>query len=137
MDQPTPLNAIARQVLNHSLYEYSKGVRGLFLMTTERAALPALMARINHYQVASFIQPVTKSKINLYFGKSLLVEVCRQMITKPLSSLSAEEDFILGTLLGYDREQQCARYLQRLAPEANTHQESAATISATTGSQSR
>jgi hypothetical protein len=32
----------------------------------------------------------------------------------PLCQLSAEQDFMLGTLLGYDREQQCRRYLGKL-----------------------
>lgn len=114
MDQPACLNSIARNVLNHSLYEYSKGVRPLFMMTTERAELPALMRQIQSHQVACYVQPVNDSKINLFFGKPLLVEAVRRIITKPLFELSPEEDFILGTLLSYDREQQCERLLQRM-----------------------
>jgi hypothetical protein len=30
-----------------------------------------------------------------------------------LSNLTDEEDFILGTMLGYDRVKQCERYLKR------------------------
>ena len=30
-----------------------------------------------------------------------------------LSNLTDEEDFILGTMLGYDRVKQCERYLRR------------------------
>jgi len=30
-----------------------------------------------------------------------------------LSDLTDEEDFILGTMLGYDRVKQCERYLKR------------------------
>ena len=35
------------------------------------------------------------------------------IVTRPLNALTAEEDFMLGTLLGYDREQQCRRFLTR------------------------
>ena len=40
--------------------------------------------------------------------------MARRIAIRPVCQLSAEEDFILGTLLGYDREQQCRRYLGKL-----------------------
>jgi hypothetical protein len=49
--------------------------------------------------------------VNLFFGRTACVETVRTIATKPLSHLTPQEDFILGTLLGYDREQQCNRYL--------------------------
>jgi hypothetical protein len=39
--------------------------------------------------------------------------VARSFVTRPLNALTVEEDFMLGTLLGYDREQQCRRFLTR------------------------
>ena len=39
--------------------------------------------------------------------------VARALVIRPLNALTAEEDFMLGTMLGYDREQQCRRYLTR------------------------
>ena len=39
--------------------------------------------------------------------------MARAIVTRPLNALTAEEDFMLGTLLGYDREQQCRRFLTR------------------------
>ena len=44
-----------------------------------------------------------------------LVETVRRFVDKPLCELTPEEDFMLGALLGYDREQQCRRYLERTA----------------------
>mgnify|MGYP000851600869 len=37
----------------------------------------------------------------------------RHIITRPLNQLTAEEDFILGTMLGYDLCQQCKRYCNK------------------------
>ncbi|ACO79374.1 hypothetical protein AvCA_32120 [Azotobacter vinelandii CA] len=47
----------------------------------------------------------------------------RTIVTKPLHELTPEQDFILGTLLGYDREQQCLRFLTRAGKQ---HQDKAA-----------
>ena len=37
------------------------------------------------------------------------MEAMRHIITRPLNQLTAEEDFILGTMLGYDLCQQCKK----------------------------
>lgn len=132
MDQQASLNTISRQVLNHSLYEFSKGVRPLFMITAERADLTGLLRQVRSYQVAYYVHPVSDSKINLFFGKPLLVETARRIVNKPLFALTPEEDFILGTLLSYDREQQCERLLKRLA----ANQPSAAESASITGAQS-
>ncbi len=42
-----------------------------------------------------------------------LIDVIKQMKFTSLSNLTDEEDFILGTMLGYDRLKQCERYLKR------------------------
>ncbi len=41
------------------------------------------------------------------------MEAMRHIITRPLNQLTAEEDFILGTMLGYDLCQQCKRYCNK------------------------
>ncbi len=43
----------------------------------------------------------------------MCVDIIKQMNFDSLSDLTDEEDFILGTMLGYDRMNQCERYLKR------------------------
>jgi hypothetical protein len=50
---------------------------------------------------------------HLPFGNEVCIEVLKEMGTKELSALTDEEAFMLGIMLGYDRLQQCARYLKR------------------------
>jgi hypothetical protein len=65
------------------------------------------------------IQPVTQSKTNIFFGNRECVEVVRKFGNKKLNELTPEEDFVLGVMLGYDRLQQCQRYLQKKENEQN------------------
>jgi len=98
-------------LLQHHLYEIRKGVRQLVMLTLPSEEVPAVLARLNLDSIAYFLQPVSAAKANLFFGRGLWVETARRIVRKPLVQLSPEEDFILGTLLGYDREQQCQRFL--------------------------
>lgn len=41
------------------------------------------------------------------------MEAMRRLIIRPLNQLTAEEDFILGAMLGYDLCQQCKRYCDK------------------------
>ena len=55
--------------------------------------------------------PLGCSRVNLFFGNSLCVEVVRRIAKPNLTEWTEEEDFILGILLGYDKLQQCRRFL--------------------------
>ena len=59
------------------------------------------------------IQTVSQEKMNLFFGREECMEVIRKIVIRPLNQLSAEEDFILGAMLGYDICQQCVRFCSR------------------------
>lgn len=101
------------RILSHHIYEYEKGLRSLVLHT-----LPAMMEaqavqRLAHRGIAFHVEPVDASKINIFFGEPDCVQIVRQICRKPLQALTPEEDFILGTMLGYSRLVQCRRYLQR------------------------
>lgn len=101
-------------LLPHYLYELGKGVRQLFMLTMTPREAQAVQARLDRDGIAYYRQPVNELKVNLYFGNAQFVAVARRIAIRPVYQLSAEEDFILGTLLGYDREQQCRRYLGKL-----------------------
>ena len=59
------------------------------------------------------IDNVSEAKINVFFGNPRCIEVIRSFGSLKLSALTDEQDFILGTLLGYDTLVQCGRYIQR------------------------
>jgi hypothetical protein len=101
------------KVLVHHIYEYKKGLRHLVLHTLNASYKEEAIRKLSNQQISFFIQDVTASKINLFFGDTACVNVVREIACKRLNELSPEEDFILGTMLGYDRILQCERYLQQ------------------------
>ena len=100
-------------VLTHHIQEYKKGLRTLVLHTARASNRTAIEKRLNWAMIDYHIQEVNEKKINVFFGDSICIEVIKQMNFTSLSSLTDEEDFILGTMLGYDRVKQCERYLKR------------------------
>jgi hypothetical protein len=101
------------RLMHHNIYEYGRGVRGLFLMTVSRRELALALGKLDAHGIPRFVQEISPVKANLFFGRPAFVAVARSIVTRPLNALTAEEDFMLGTLLGYDREQQCRRFLTR------------------------
>ena len=104
---------MSMNVFLHHIYEFRKGLRNLVLYTGSAALRDTVEARLTREHIAYVIQNLDNYKINVYFGNPVCVDVVRSFKGKALSRLSAEEDFMLGTMLGYDRIQQCVRYLQR------------------------
>jgi len=101
------------RLFHHHIYEYSRGVRSLFLMTITPPEPALVLVKLEAQGIPHFVQEVSPVKVNLFFGRPAFVAVARSFVTRPLNTLSAEEDFMLGMLLGYDREQQCLRFLVR------------------------
>ena len=85
----------------HQIYEFQKGVRSLVLCTMCRTCASLLSERLERLGIAYRIQSVTDSKVNLYFGNRMCLETVATFIHKPLNELSAEEDFMLGAMLGF------------------------------------
>ncbi len=102
------------QVLGHHIYEYQKGLRHLVLHTMNAKDREIAERKLSHYDVDYVVVPVTDSKINIFFGKRECVDVVRTFCNNPLNKLTAEQDFILGIMLGYDRLAQCKRFMQRM-----------------------
>ncbi len=101
------------QILLHHIYEYKKGLRNLVLHTMskdEQYLAEELLIRKGIYYK---IQDVNTRKINVFFGKNQCVKIVESFRNKSLSEFSAEQDFMLGIMLGYDRVQQCDRYINR------------------------
>ncbi len=98
--------------LNH-IYELQKGIRKMVLYTMPRKFEEFALMRLNSQNIAYYIQPIKNGNINLFFGKSECIKAVEAIVTKPLNELNAEQDFILGAMLGYDISCQCERYLER------------------------
>ena len=101
------------KVLMNHIYEYKKGVRQMVLFTFNKRYEDYATARLKRQNVSYILQPVGNDRINLFFGRKQCLEAIRLMVTRPLSQLTPEEDFILGAMLGYDICAQCERYCER------------------------
>jgi hypothetical protein len=99
------------QVFYHHIYEYQKGIRNLVLHTTNRRYSPKIMQRLEEEGISYLILPVGEDSINVFFGDGQCIEILKKIGKTSLSDFSKEEDFILGIMLGYSREEQFKRYL--------------------------
>lgn len=101
------------EVFRHHLYEYWKGLRSLILHTASAADQFQIEKLLRSRQVAYEIVPLGNGHVNVFFGNEDCVALIRAIGKASLKDYTDEEDFILGTMLGYDRLQQCRRYLDR------------------------
>lgn len=101
------------ELFRHSIYELSKGVRDLVLLTDEVEKTEKMIQRLEKEKIPYECQKVNEKKSNLFFGKQECIDVVRQFETTQLNKLSAEQDFILGAMLGYNLREQCVRYLHK------------------------
>ena len=113
MGQSAGLNGAALKIFNHHLYELSRGMRPLAMMTLTADAAAPVIARLASTGIAHHIHEACPERVNVVFGSRPAVKAVRRFLVGPLCELSAEHDFMLGVLLGYDREMQCVRYLAR------------------------
>ena len=90
------------KMLLHHIYEFQKGVRRLVLCTICPTCARLVAERLQARRIDYLVQPVTADKVNLYFGHRACLDAVRMFVHKPLNELSAEEDFMLGVMLGYD-----------------------------------
>lgn len=103
----------AMMVFANHLYEYKKGIRRMVLFTVNDRYIESVIRRLHHEQICFELQEVGNGRTNIFFGRPECIRVVRKMITQPLHQLSPEQDFILGTLLGYDICVQCERFCRR------------------------
>ncbi len=99
------------RVFHHHIYEYKKGIRNLILTTEKAKYRDSIENRLKNEKIDYVIHDIPNEKINVYFGEKDCVDVVKTFNPK-LNELSAEQDFMLGIMLGYDRVKQCERYLK-------------------------
>lgn len=102
----------AMKLYMHHIYEFQKGVRHLVLCTMCPTCAALVCDRLDNLGIRHVIQQVAANKVNLFFGNEKCLNVVRSFIHKPLNELTAEEDFMLGVMLGYDITRQCERFFR-------------------------
>ena len=101
------------RVFYHHIYEYTKGLRNLILYTSHIVSRGEIENKLQKIGISYVIYSIGKNKINVFFGHEACVNVIKQINKSNLTEYTEEEDFIIGTMLGYDRLKQCERYLKR------------------------
>lgn len=110
-DSVVPLPKLDLKVFHHHIYEYKKGLRELILTTEKITSQEYIESRLKKEKIAYLINKITDTKINVFFGSDICIKVVERF-NSSLNKLTPEEDFILGTMLGYSKLQQCERYLR-------------------------
>ena len=107
------------KIFIHHIYELKKGLRRLVLHTCSSSDLPVIERKLQREGISYLIDRVSNTKFNVFFGDETCINVLKEFSTLALYQLSDQEDFILGTLLGYDLRIQCLRFLERVKTHSN------------------
>lgn len=102
------------KVLVHHIYEYRKGLRSLVMHTLPAGKMGEATARLRRFGIDFHVHQAGTKTINVFFGAAECVAVVRLICgDKKLRDLTPEEDFVLGSMLGYDIRKQCERYMKK------------------------
>ena len=104
---------VEMQILTHHIYEYNKGLRNLVLHTMSTDEKANVKELLTSRGISYCSSKVNTDKFNLFFGDEVCIKIIRSFGGKSLSEYTDEEDFMLGTMLGYNRILQCERYAKR------------------------
>ena len=99
------------QVFVHHIYEFEKGIRNLILHTIDKSFLDFVTTKLSKRKIAYKVYKIKNGRFNIFFGDPACTAVIEKIGKANLAEYTAEEDFILGIMLGYDRKKQCERFL--------------------------
>ena len=105
------------ELFKHLIYEYKKGGRDLALYTCDKSEHATLTEILQKMKIQYHITDLQNSKINLYFGSNPCLKILRGFTNKNLDKLTPYEDFILGIMLGYSRNEQYNRLVEKITPK--------------------
>jgi len=118
---PKQSKTTSMKVLIHHIYEFRKGLRSLVMHTLPVGKMAEATARLRRFGIDYHIHAAGTKTINVFFGAPECVTVVRLICgEKKLRELTPEEDFVLGSMLGYDIRKQCERYLKKNAMDATS-----------------
>lgn len=105
------------ELFKHLIYEYKKGSRDLALYTCETCYKDTMTEVLQKMKIQYHITNIDNGKINIYFGSNPCLKIIRGFSSKNLDKLTPYEDFILGIMLGYSRNEQYNRLLNKITPK--------------------
>lgn len=101
------------ELFSNLVYEYKKGVRDLVLFTCTKSQAIEYLNYLNKLRIKYLVVTVGGGKINLFFGNNKCLQILKAFSSLNLDEISAQEDFILGIMLGYSRAEQYSRLLAK------------------------
>lgn len=102
------------ELFNNLIYEYKKGMRDLSLHTCEKNELEKYTEYLKKTQIQYYIIDLGNNKVNLFFGNPYCIEILKKFSNSQLNKITPYEDFILGIMLGYSRNEQYTRVLSKI-----------------------
>ena len=101
------------ELFSNLVYEYKKGVRDLVLFTCTKSQAVEYLKYLTKLRIKYLVVTVGGGKINLFFGNNKCLQILKAFSSLNLDEISAQEDFILGIMLGYSRAEQYSRLLTK------------------------
>lgn len=105
------------ELFKHLIYEYKKGSKDLALYTCEKTDLENFTEILRKMKIQYHLINIGTGKTNIFFGSTPCLKIIRGFSNKSLDKLTPYEDFILGIMLGYSRNEQYNRLLSRITPQ--------------------
>lgn len=99
------------ELFTNLIYECKKGMRDLALYTCLKKDAEKYIDILKRVGIKYLIVNIGKGKVNIFFGKPECLEILAKFSNTDLNKISSKEDFILGIMLGYSREEQYSRLL--------------------------
>ena len=101
-----------RRLFDDYILQLKKGLRKFALYTINKSEKKKIEDRLKKEKIPYLVYTVKKNNINVFFGNALCVEIIKTFGEKNLNDYTAEEDFMLGIMLGYGLIPQAKRYLK-------------------------
>lgn len=102
------------ELFKNLIYEYKKGMRDLALYTCETKNIKDYINLLQQLKIAYITINLGNTKTNIFFGTINCIKILKNFSSENLDKLSPQEDFILGIMLGYSRNEQYNRFLSKI-----------------------
>lgn len=99
------------ELFTNLIYECKKGMRDLALYTCLKEDTAKYTDMLTRTGMEYSVTDIGKGKVNIFFGKSECLKIITTFSETNLDKISPNEDFILGIMLGYSRDEQYSRLL--------------------------
>lgn len=101
------------ELFSNLIYEYKKGMRDLALFCCKSQDVEKFTNHLNKTDT-QYLVFSSCGKFNIFFGTPDCLEILNRFSSHELDKLTPQEDFILGIMLGYSREEQYKRFLLKM-----------------------